>query len=120
MILIEAKENSPYIFLDPSKNFMIIKGNSYMANPSQFYMAINSWMAGYRVPEGEFFNIDLTMGYYNTSSIQIINLFFKTLNSNNKGKIVLKVFVDKDEEDLVESANTLVFNTEITPKIELY
>lgn len=120
MILIEAKENSPYILLDPSKNFMIIKGNSFMANPSQFYSAINTWMAGYKVPAGEEFNIDLTMGYYNTSSIQIINLFFKTLNQNNKDKIKLKIFIDKEEEDLVESAGTLTFNTGITPKVELF
>lgn len=104
MILIEAKENSPYVFLDPPNHCMIIKGNSFMANPSQFYSTINMWMAGYRVPEEENFTIELTMGYYNTSSIQIINLFLKTLYQNNKGKIKVKIYIDKEEEDLVESA----------------
>lgn len=120
MILIEAKENSPYILLDPSRHFMIIKGNSFMANPSQFYSAINTWMSSYRVPDGEVFNIDVTMGYYNTSSIQIMNLFLKSINNNNKEKIKLKFFIDKEEEDLQESANSLVFNTGIIPVIELY
>lgn len=120
MILIESKENSPYILLDPSKHFMIIKGNSFMANPSQFYNSINTWMSTYKMPDTESFNIDITMGYYNTSSIQIINLFLKTLNANNPGKIQLKFYIDREEEDLQESANSLVFNTGIKPLIELY
>ena len=91
-----------------------------MANPSQFYSSLNKWMASYRVPDGEKFRIDITMGYYNTSSIQIMNLFLKTLNQNNPNKIALKFFIDKEEEDLAESANTLVFNTGLTPVMELF
>lgn len=120
MILIEAKENSPYILLDPAKNFMIMKGNSFMANPSQFYNSINTWMQSYRVSEREVFQIEITMGYYNTSSIQIMNLFLKTLNSLNPGKIKLKFYIDREEEELQESANSLVFNTGITPQSELF
>lgn len=120
MILIEAKENSPYILLDPSKHFMIVKGNSFMANPSQFYSSINAWMSGYHVPDGEDFHIDITMGYYNTSSIQIFNLFLKTLHANNKEKIKLKFYIDQEEEDLQESANSLTFNTGIKPIFEFY
>lgn len=120
MILIEAKENSPYILLDPSKHFMIMKGNSFMANPSQFYGSINSWMNGYLVPEKEVFTIEITMGYYNTSSIQIMNLFLKTIHTNNKGKVKLKFYIDKEEEELQESANSLTFNTGIIPAVEFY
>jgi len=120
MILIEARENSPYICLDPSQHYMIMKGNSFMANPSQFYSSLNTWLLGYRVPDGEMFRIDITMGYYNTSSIQIMNLFLKTINQNNPGTVNLKFFIDKEEEDLAESANTLVFNTGLTPTIELF
>lgn len=120
MILIEAKENSPYILLDPAKHFMIMKGNSFMANPSQFYSSLNTWMNSYKVPENEEFRIEITMGYYNTSSIQIMNLFLKTLYSNNKGKIKLKFYIDREEEELQESANSLVFNTGISPESELF
>ncbi len=120
MILIEAKENAPYILLDPTKHFMIVKGNSFMANPSQFYSSINSWMAGYRVPEGEEFRIEINMGYYNTASIQIFNLFLKTLHANNKDKIKLKFYIDQEEEDLQETANSLAFNTGIKPILEIY
>ena len=120
MILIEARENSPYICLDPAQHYMIMKGNSFMANPSQFYSSLNTWLTSYRVPDGETFRIDITMGYYNTSSIQIMNLFLKTLNQNNPNKIALKFFIDKEEEDLAESANTLVFNTGLTPVMELF
>lgn len=120
MILIEARENSPYILLDPTKHFIIMKGNSFMANPSQFYYSLNTWMNNYTVPNGETFHIEVTMGYYNTSSIQIMNLFLKTLNANNKGKIKLKFYIDKEEEELQETANSLVFNTGITPQFELY
>lgn len=120
MILIEAKENAPYILLDPSKHFMIMKGNSFMANPSQFYGSINSWMIGYNVPDQEMFAIEITMGYYNTSSIQIMNLFLKTIHANNKGKVKLKFYIDREEEELQETANSLTFNTGITPVIEFY
>jgi hypothetical protein len=120
MILIEAKENSPYILLEPSEHYMIVKGNSFMTNPSQFYSAINNWISTYTVPTGEQFRIELTMGYYNTTSIQIINLLFKTLHKNNPHKIKLKIFIDKEEEDLIECAGSLTFNTGLVPQIELF
>lgn len=120
MILIEAKESSPYIEVNNNGTALTIKGNSFMPNPSQFYHILNTWVATYKTPEGKDLKIEVTMGYYNTSSIQIMNLLLKTLNTNSKGKIKLTFLIDKEEDDLEDTALSLAFNTGIEPTIKFY
>lgn len=117
MISIEQGESSPYIRVDTANLKMTIKGNSFVSNPHQLYNEVINWGKNYKVPVGLTFTIEITMGYYSTSNIQLLNLFFKNLNLNNPGQIDISFLILEDEEeDLEETILSLVFNTGIEAK----
>lgn len=117
MISIEQGESSPYIRVDTVNLKMTIRGNSFVSNPLQLYHEVLDWGREFKVPAGKVFVIEITMGYYSTSNIQLLNLFFKNLNLNNPGQIELSFLILEDEEeDLEETILSLVFNTGIEGK----
>lgn len=118
MIIIEQGDSSPYVKIDEIENLMLLRGNSFSANPKQLFAEVLEWGREYKVPGGQRFKIEITVGYYSTSHIQLLNLFLKTLNSNNPGLIDVVFIVDQeDEEDLDEVMLSLTFNTGITHKV---
>ena len=116
-IEIASGENSPYILMDSEKSSLTINGNSYMSGPSQFYHRLSSWAQNIKIKAGHQFQINITMGYYNTTSIQIINIVLKTICLNNPGKVTIKFMIDKEEDELTETALALVQNTKVKPSI---
>jgi hypothetical protein len=117
MISIEQGESSPLVNIDTEKNLMVLKGNSFTSNPVQFYNSVINWGKTYIVQGNAVFRIEITMGYYSTSNIQLLNLFFKSLHSNNKGKVELTFFLNtEEEEDLDETILSLTFNTGLQSK----
>ena len=119
-IEIAAGENSPYILMDSENYTLTIKGNSYMSGPSQYYHRLSSWIQNVKIPKGKTFNINITMGYYNTTSIQIINIVLKTICSNNSGRVIINFMIDKEEDELTETALALAQNTKTKPNIVYY
>lgn len=120
MINIPETQNSPEIVLDTDKLMLSISGNSYLVDPGRFYKLLFSWGENFKCPQSASLHVKVRLGYYSTSSIQMLNYFFRTLNKNNPGRIVLKFLLDKEEEDLVETANALVYNTGLKPELEKY
>lgn len=120
MIEIQAGEKSPYILVKPEENKLIIKGNSFMANPPSFYEKVLEWSHQYRAAAGSVLNIDITVGFYNTSTLKIMNMLLKTLISNNAGKVSLTLNVEEDDEDQINTASTISFNVGMEPKIVYY
>lgn len=118
MIEIAEGEKSPYVLVKPEENKMIIKGNSFMANPPSFYEKIMQWSQSFKssVP----FNVEITVGFYNTSTLKIMNMLLKTLSSNNEGKLNITLFVEEEDEDQINTASTITFNIGIQPKIVHY
>ena len=116
-IEIAAGENSPLILMDSQKRILTINGNSYMSGPSQFYHRLSSWAQNLKIPMSKCFEINITMGYYNTTSIQIINIMLKTICLNNPGKVNINFMIDKEEDELTETALALVQNTKVKPNI---
>jgi hypothetical protein len=117
MITLEQGESSPYLLIDTTNLKMILKGNSFVSNPQQLYHDMVSWVKSFKVPATQLFSVEITMGYYSTSNIQLLNLFLKTLHLNNPGQVDLKFFILEDEEeDLEETVLSLIFNTGIEAK----
>ncbi len=102
MIIIEQGDSSPYVKIDENENTMLLRGNSFSANPKQLFAEVLDWGRDFKVTDDNIF-------------IQLLNLFLKTLNANNPGKIEVTFIVDQeDEEDLDEVMLSLTFNTGIT------
>lgn len=120
MIEILEGEKSPYILLKTEDNKLVIKGNSFMANPPAFYEKLLEWGRTFKVADGKIFNIEITIGFYNTSTLKIMNMLLKTLSSSNPDKIDITLFVEDEDEDQINTATTITFNIGIEPKIVYY
>ena len=120
MIEIQAGEKSPYILVKPEENKFIIKGNSFMANPPTFFDKILEWSHQYRAASGSMLNIEITVGFYNTSTLKIMNMMLKSLISNNPGHVNLTLLVEEDDEDQINTASTISFYVGLEPKIVFY
>jgi hypothetical protein len=73
MINIEETQNSPEIILDTDKLTLSVKGNSYLVDPVRFYKLLFSWLENFSCPPDREFVATVKMGYYSTSSIQMLN-----------------------------------------------
>lgn len=120
MLNIPETQSSPEVLLDDVKNTLSLSGNSYLQDSGKFYKPLLNWGNTFKCAKDKQFSIEIKLGYYSTSSIQLLNHFLKTLSANNPDKIVLKLLIDKEEEDLEETAKALVFNTGITPQVSHY
>jgi hypothetical protein len=118
MIEIAEGEKSPYVMVKPEENKMIVKGNSFMANPPSFYEKIIQWSQGFKSSTP--FNVEITVGFYNTSTLKIMNMLLKTLSANNDGKLNITLFVEDEDEDQINTASTITFNIGTQPKIVHY
>ena len=118
MIEIAEGEKSPYVLVKPEENKMIIKGNSYMSNPPAFYENILHWGQTFKATTP--LNVEITVGFYNTSTLKIMNMLLKTLCSNNQGNVIITLFVEDEDEDQVNTASTITFNVGVEPKIVYY
>ncbi len=118
MIEILEGEKSPYILVNTEENKMIMKGNSFMANPSVFFEKILEWGKTFKATD--MFNIDITVGFYNTSTLKIMNMLLKSICSNNEGKVSIIMHVEEEDEDQINTATTIAFNVGVEPKIVYY
>jgi len=120
MLNIPETQSSPEILLDDVKGTLHMSGNSYLQDSGRFYKPLLTWGNNFKCAKEKDFKIELKIGYYSTSSIQLLNHLLKSLAANNPGKIHLKMLIDHEEEDLIETANALTFNTGIKPEIISY
>lgn len=120
MIEILEGEKSPYILVKTEENKMVVKGNSFMANPPSFYEKVMEWSRTFKVADGAMFNIEITVGFYNTSTLKIMNMLLKTICSSNEGKVNITLFVEDEDEDQINTATTITFNVGVEPKIVYY
>lgn len=119
MITLNQGESSPYLSINSKEHKMVLKGNSFVSNPSIFFKEIMEWETAFKVAEGKKFEIEINMGYFSTSNIQFFNGFFKKFHNSNNGKIQITFFLDKEEEeDLEETMFSLLYNTGISERIE--
>lgn len=120
MIEIAEGEKSPYVLIKPEANSFVMKGNSFMASPPSFFEKIVEWAQKYQVASGAKLNVEITVGFYNTSTLKIMNMLLKTLVSNNQGKVDITLFVEEEDEDQINTASTITFNIGLEPKIVYY
>jgi preprotein translocase subunit SecA len=119
MIVINQGESSPYVLIDEANTKLVIKGNSFVSNPVNFYQKVIEWGNSYQLDESVVFTIEIIMGYYSTSNIQVFNVFFRKLKGSGSGKIKFTFFLEEEEEeDLEETMLSLVHNTGIVHEIK--
>lgn len=120
-MIIEATQSSPQIHLSAEQNRLLIKGKSYMENPTKFYEPVFAWLEKYlaTLASGTI-KIDLEIIYLNSSSLKMfMNLFemFEESVANVNNDICVNWLYDAENmmakeygEELQEELETAQFN----------
>lgn len=102
---IKGTNRSPDIFFDPENNLLEIKGKSYSASISEYYIPVFSWLRQYLGQLGDqHCRVNVELAYFNSSSSKVLTEFFLLLEEAvNQGKnISVNWIYDKEDEDNLE------------------
>jgi len=106
VINIEATPKTPYVYFDPEKGHIEIRGRSIPENSLEFYKALLEWLDEYgNAPKPET-KVEVQLEYFNTSSSKCILDVFKALEGiHKKGKteMVIHWYYEEDDEDMLEA-----------------
>lgn len=117
---IQATKFTPEILFDYASRHLVIKGESYPENTSEFFNPVFKWIEDYLVEEtDERTVIDIELYYFNSSSSKVLMNFFEVLDRAAEGgrEIVINwVYQEEDEdslefgEEFAEDLNNIEFN----------
>ncbi len=103
---IEASKYIPGVSFDNETNAFNIKGDSYPENTAELYSPVFSWLKKYldRLTENHEVAINIELGYFNSSSSQILMDFFDILeNAARSGRnITVNWIYDEENESSLE------------------
>lgn len=100
--------NNPDVNLDAGKGIIEIKGKSIQEHTTEFYQPILEWIENYLQNPAEETNINLQMGYYNSSSKKyLLDLLEKFGPLHKSGKKVAFNWYYNEEDDEEEDAGKL-------------
>lgn len=104
-VLIEPRQNSPYINYDPRKNVLFIKGNSYDSSVLPLYHDIYENIDSHYLIKDEL-NVYLYLNKINTLTIKALFDLFKRLRKHQFNQKSVKVtwFCDIANDGMLESA----------------
>lgn len=104
-ITIEESSKTPYIFMDPEKGVIEIKGRSIPENSVEFYKPLTDMLTEYSEQEMRKTSVKIQLEYFNTSSSKCILDIFKRLEVMYRKGWTIEIFwyYDEDDEDMYES-----------------
>jgi hypothetical protein len=120
---VSATKFTPEISFDYNNRLLVIKGESYPENTSEFFNPVFKWLDDYLGEASEnptIVNIELY--YFNSSSSKVLMNFFEVLdNAGEKGqKITVNWIYEEEDEDslefgeeFAEDMNHIEFNLEL-------
>ncbi|WP_111641296.1 DUF1987 domain-containing protein [Marinimicrobium alkaliphilum] len=102
---IPASPTTPEVEFDFSAHSLAIKGESYPENASAFYQPIIDATRAYLAEcGGSAITVNISLGYFNSSSTKLLFSFFEALNNSaaDGNHITLNWFYDEDDETILE------------------
>jgi len=103
-IEIAKSVRSPYVCFDPENGSIVVKGQSILENPREFFEAlVVRWLDEYLKSPQEITTIEIDLEFCNTSSsvwiFQLLNKASKLRQMGNEVKIIW-VYADEDVLDI--------------------
>ncbi len=102
---LKGTNRSPDISFDYENNLLEIRGKSYSANISEYYIPVFSWLREYLGQLGnQHCTVNVELAYFNSSSSKVLLEFFLLLEEAvNQGKAISVNWIyDKEDEDNME------------------
>ena len=112
---------TPKVEFDPDKDQLTLEGESYPENSAEFYAPIMEWIEEYLKKKPNFTFI-FKMVYFNTSSSKAILDIIDKLDEycREGGKVQVKWLYQKDDEDIYESGEEFLEDTDLSYELESY
>ncbi len=118
---IKATKHTPSINFDTEKNILVLKGECYPENISEFSTPIFSWLTDYlKQLTNEVVIVNLEISYFNSSTSRMLLEFFLKLEDGvvkNGNNITVNWLYDEDNdsaeefgEEFEEDLDSLPFN----------
>ncbi len=104
-IKIDAKEDTPKIYLDPENNVFEISGRSLPEDAQVFYEPIISWLREYSTKPNKETVFQFKLNYFNTASSKLILDVLMILEEIHQEGNDLKVkwLYEENDEDMEEA-----------------
>lgn len=105
-IEIAKSVRSPYVCFDPEKGSIVVRGQSILENPREFFEAlVGRWLDEYLKAPQEETNVEIDLEFCNTSSsVWIFQLLNKVSKLRHSGKNV-KVYWVYADDDVLDIGN---------------
>jgi len=112
---------TPRVEFDPEKDQLTLEGESYPENSAEFYAPILEWIDEYLKKKPDFTFI-FKIVYFNTSSSKAILDIIDKLDEycQEGGKVQVKWLYQKDDEDIYESGEEFLEDTDLSYELESY
>ena len=103
-LLIDAKEDTPKVILDPENKVFEISARSLPENAIGFYEPVLIWLNNYAQFPIDMTVFDFKLEYFNTSSAkQIAKILLILENLAKKSKVVINWYYKKEDADMLAS-----------------
>lgn len=104
-IIIDAKEYTPKIILDPDKGYIEFSGQSFPEDSIGFYQPVLNWIEDYVKTPYKETTINIRFTYYNTSSAkklnELIHMLVKMTHINPKYPLKINWYYEKGDDDML-------------------
>ena len=109
ILTIDTTNKTPYIYCDKNKGLIEIKGRSNPENTNIFYEPLFIWYEKYHNDLPESIYVNLQLEYLNSSSSNVLMIFFDKLNVLHKRGIEILVnwVYEEDDDDMNEHGKDL-------------
>jgi len=105
-LIINGNIKTPDVSFDHEKGQFEIGGRSIPENAVDFYKPIYEWLDDYVKFPAAKTELDIKLGYFNTSSSKcLLDVFKKVeyLTKNNKGQVTVNCYYEEDDEDMLDA-----------------
>lgn len=102
---IEPTKFTPEIIFDYGNRLLMIKGESYPENTSEFFNPVFKWIEEYLKEENnEVTVVNIELYYFNSSSSKVLMNFFEVLDKAAEAGRTIKVnwIYEEEDEDSLE------------------
>lgn len=105
---IEASEDTPKIYFEPSVDIYLLEGKSLPENAIDFYQPVFDWAQVFfnekEVPSN--IEINFKLDYFNTASSKQIAKFLRIIeNSPSNENVTIKWYYDEEDTDMLKAGN---------------
>lgn len=104
-LIVSATKFTPEITFAYDNRYLIIKGESYPENTSEFFNPVFKWLDDFLAEDKqETTTVDIELYYFNSSSSKVLMNFFEALdNAGGRGqKIIVNWIYEEEDEDSLE------------------